>query len=424
MNQARWLAGLVLGVVLASPAWSQGVSEASGSVTDRNKNPIAGATVSFWAKSNPKVVYTGETSKKGRYLVSGLFSNVENERWDMKVEAPGYVPVEVRVESRNVNKVLIGDVMTAKVSRRMAAPDIMIRPLGHAQVDWIMVPESEAEELALDTGPGALPEASGAPAAAQDPWDEALTLAAKGNLEAAVPLFEKAVEQQPDSAERREALAKVLFRLDQPARAAEQARRATEIDPARTDSWMLLFSVHEQRGELDLAAEALEQARKTAPADVRVLDRLAFVATRRGDRAAAIEAYTEITRLKPENAEAWAALGNLHAEAGDPTASEAAYAKVVALDPQKAYQTYYNLGVLIANRESISEEDSRRAVAVFRKAVEIKPDYAPAWQQLGYALIGLGDNAAAAEALQNYLKAKPGAADAERVRAMIKTLGQ
>jgi Flp pilus assembly protein TadD len=115
-------------------------------------------------------------------------------------------------------------------------------------------------------------------------------------------------------------------------------------------------------------------------------------------------------------------LGNLYAEAGRTQESEQAYGKVVELDPQKAYQTYYNLGVLISNRESATPADTRRAADAFRKAVEIKPDYAAAWQQLGYALIAVGDSAGATEALKSYLRVRPNAPDAERVRSMIKTL--
>ena len=124
----------VLGIA-ALPVSAQGVSEATGNVVDREGNPIQSAVVSFHAKSNPGVPYTGKTNKKGRYFVAGMFSAAEGELWVVRIEAEGYAPVEVRIESRTVNRVLVGDPITTKLRPGKKPPEFPIRPLGKAIVD-------------------------------------------------------------------------------------------------------------------------------------------------------------------------------------------------------------------------------------------------------------------------------------------------
>jgi Flp pilus assembly protein TadD len=50
--------------------------------------------------------------------------------------------------------------------------------------------------------------------------------------------------------------------------------------------------------------------------------------------------------------------------------------------------------------EHVSAGDDAQAVAVFRKLVEVAPHYVPGYQQLGQALVRLGQDAQAREAWQ------------------------
>lgn len=417
---------LALVAVLSLPAAAQGVSEADGQVVDREGNPIQGAVVTFWAKSNPKVIYDGTTNKKGRYHVSGMFTAVAEERWFLKCEAEGLSPVELRIESRNVNRVLVGDVMTSKLKYGQAPPDIVIRPLGKATVDWTLAPAEEAEAEALaqqQVAAAAAAEEAGVPAQPQkDPWVEALTLASAGSLEESVDLFREAVEDEPESAERHETFAKILYRLEQHDEAQAEARKAVEIDPARIESQMVLFNVHDKRGELDQARAILEAAQAAAPQDNRILLRLAYVAKQTGDSDGAVAAYTRVTEVDPDNAEAWLELANLHDDAGNLEASEEAYRKVVEIDPAGAHQTYYNLGATIIKGGNNSESDTQRAIDAFRKALEIRPDYAKAAQELAIALITVGDKDGARDTLEVFVSGNPDAPEAPRMKALIQSL--
>jgi tetratricopeptide (TPR) repeat protein len=422
----KTIMGLAIVTLATVPAIAQGVSEANGSVVDREGNPIQGAVVTFQAKSNPEVPYAGKTNKKGRYFVSGLFTGKEDDVWIMDCKADGLVPVEVRVESRTVNRVLVGDPMTAKLRPGKKAPEIPIRPLGKATVEWKMAPAEEGEaevQAAAEAAAAEAAAAAGEEAPGKDPWVEALTLASAGSLEESVELFQEAVEAEPADAERHETFAKILYRLERYDEAESEANKSVEIEPLRVESHMVLFNVYDARGDLAQAKSVLEAAQQAAPRDTRILLRLGYVANEMGDTDGAIAAYTRVTEVNPEHAEAWLSLANLHADAGHLEESEQAYQKVVEIDPEGAHQTYYNLGATIIKRNSRSEADTHRAIEAFRKALELKPDYARAAQELAFALIGLGDKDGARKVLQSFVDNNPDSPDTPRMKSLLRTLG-
>ncbi len=415
--------GTLLSVLFCGTALGQATCEAYGTVKDREDNPLEGVVVTFRPRGNPSMTYSATTNKKGRYFATGLFTPKEADKWEILVEAAGYVPVKVVIESRTVHKVLVGDILESELPLGAKIPEIAIRPLGSARVDLTLAPESELAQPV----PAGRPDEPELPAAAaaprdSDAWNEALTLAQAGELEAAVRHFEKAIAASPDDADRAATFAKVLYGLERYAEAEVQAQRAIGIAPALADAHRVLASAQIERGRLDAARATLAAAIAAVPGDIELRERLAFVAGELDDSPGQIAAYEGITTIDPANVNAWMALGGLHAAAGDPQRSEQAYQKVAELDPADAYQTFYNLGVLTMNRRDRSEADTRRAIDAFRKALEIKPDYGLAYQQLGYALLGVGDRQGAVEALETYVRVSPSAADVARVRGMIETL--
>ncbi len=421
----------VLSLLLCGVALGQGASEAYGTIVDSAKNPIEGVMVSFRPQSNPTMAYSGKSNKKGKYFVAGLFTSKEDDMWNITVESEKYVAIHFVVESRNVNRVLIGDIMEANLAFDAKIPEVPIRPLGRVRVDLVVAPaedvQAEAQAAATSAAvsaaqAGATGAAAGTAQAQGDPWAEALTLVSAGDLAGSLPLFLKAIEAAPDDAERHATQAKVLFELGRFDEAAAAARRSIELGPARIDARQVLSSAQMKRGDLAGARATLVAALEVAPTDVDLHERLAFVAGEMGDKAGSIAEYVKITEIAPNDVDAWLALGGLYAQAGDPVRSEQAYQKVTELRPSEAYQTFYNLGVVIMNRTDRTEADTRRAIDAFRKAVEIKPDYGQAYQQLAYALLGMGDRPGALEALEAYVRVDPRSADAARMKGMIDTL--
>jgi Flp pilus assembly protein TadD len=419
------LAFLLVLALAAAPAHAAAAAcEASGKVVDRDGNPLQGAVITFTSKSNPTMPYTGKTNKKGRYFVAGMFA-VQGDEWNVMVEYEGYLPVEMFIESRTVNRVLVGDPYTKKLKPDSGPWGLVIRPMGIAKVDFTMAPAEEVrqvEPVAPAAGSTGVPAAPAAPR--RDPWDEALTRASDGDLDGAVPLFEEAVEEEPEDAERRRAFAKVLYQLGRLDEAEAQALAVVELEPADIEARMVLYSVYVGKQDLDRARMTLEEARELAPEDLRLLKQLAFVAGESGTPADAIAAWEAVVRVAPDDTEAWMSLGDLYAASGNSAKSEEAYRRVTELEPENAHQIFFNLGALIINKPDRTDADTQKAIGAFRKAVELKPDYAQAHKQLAFALLGAGDRAGAKSALERYVQLAPDAPDAAQMQALINTLGK
>jgi tetratricopeptide (TPR) repeat protein len=141
-----------------------------------------------------------------------------------------------------------------------------------------------------------------------------------------------------------------------------------------------------------------------------------------GDSEQAIAANEAIVAAHPENAHAWIALGDLYSRAGKAEKSEAAFRKVVDLDPANAYQTFFNIGVVLTNKPNASQAEMKKAVEAFRKSVELKPSYGPANKQLVYSLLNVGEMDQARAAIEAFLKVDPDSADAKELAALLSGL--
>lgn len=413
---------LGLALAVASPASAQRPeAEVRGQVLDGDGNPLQGVKVTFTNPAQSRV-YDATTNKKGRYYMTGLLYNEAHKDWQAAVELEGWMPVSVDITSRTPS--LVVDKFESKVGTNGKIPVFRIGAIGQVIMDVVMRP---AEEVLVETAPVAtiVPEAGGPPPAVpgapppQKPLDAANAKFAAGDLEAAVPLYEKAIESEPDNAEAHRRLAQVLYQLERFAPAAKAAAAAAELEPESLDAQMVLYSVYVATDNLTAAKVALERAREIDPDNRKVLEQGAYLAERSGDTGAAIEAYEAITAVAPDDINAWTSLGSLYAEAGDSKRSQEAYRKVVELKPDEAYQIFYNIGALIMNRGDASEAEQRKAIDAFRKAIEIKPDYAKAHRQLAFALLGVGDLEGAADAFERYLQLAPKADDAAMVRSLL-----
>jgi tetratricopeptide (TPR) repeat protein len=392
-------------------------------VVDHEGNPLKDAVVTF-VPYGGTMEYTGKTSKKGRYYVPGMF-NSQGDRWTVIAKLDGYVPTKMVVESRTVNKVLVGDIYTTKLNPASGPQKLTIRQMGNATIDFTLTPDDlVAQEVAAQVAP-AEPGEEGSAAPVQpkvDPWDMALNRAAEGDLEGSVEFFGKAIEDEPEDVERRGAYAKVLYQLQRYDEAQSQAAASIELAPDNLDNRMVLYSIHVASGDLEAAKVVLQETEAISPGDVRVLQQLAFIASESGDTADAIAAYEALTEVDPQNSDGWLALGDLYAAAGELGKSEQAYQRVVELAPADAHQIFFNIGALTINKPNRSEAETRKAINAFRKAIEIKPDYLQAHQQLAYALLGVGDRSGARVALERYVELAPDAPDAQQMRSMIATL--
>jgi len=175
---------------------------------------------------------------------------------------------------------------------------------------------------------------------------------------------------------------------------------------------------------------------KPANADARLL--LGSVLMEDGQREESIAQLTEAVRLRPRSAEAQNALGEAYNAFDDPKAARAPFEKAIAINPKFA-TARMNLGsVLIQTgdmaaaaaqldqaialigdkqdaayarylRAKIHTErgETEKAIAALKKAVELQPDLAEAWSDLGDAYRKIQDDAHALTSFERAVKIRP-----------------
>jgi len=411
--------GFLLIAFLSSPALAAPATcEASGKILDEVGEPIEGATIVFAPTGNPATKYDGKTNKKGRYYVPGMFNPSSEGMWNVTVEAEGYLPISMELETRTVNGVLIDEV-TKKLNPNSAIPAVLIRAMGNARLDFVLSP---ADKVAEATAALAASTAAAAAPPSRDPYEAALASVSQGDLDGSVELFEKALSDEPDSAERKESFAKVLYQLERYEEAEPYAAQALDLEPDNVEMHMVLYSIYVGMDQLDQAAAALHKAEQVAPGDPRIMQQLAYVANEAGDTEGAIAAYEGLVEADPGNTENWLTLAGLYAETGAMDQSAAAYQKVVELDPEGAPQVFFNLGALMMNKAGRTDDDSRQAIEAFRQAIKLDPSYREAHKQLAFALLGTGDRSGAKSELEAYVALAPDAADSAQMNALIQSL--
>jgi tetratricopeptide (TPR) repeat protein len=413
----------IAAVLLASalPVAAVDISEVSGIVQDTDGNPVAGAEVTFTNTTNSALEFSVKTNKKGRYFIPNLLYNEPGE-WDVIIVAEGYIPTNIAVESRKSDRTLVGEYET-KI--RAGTPHkVLIKAFGEARVDFTMMTEAKRAEIERQRQEEALAKAQAEAAETIDPMQLASKMVADGDLEGSLEELERAIEANPDDPERRELLAKVLYNLERYDDALGVAGELQQMAPDYAGIHLLLADIHAKSGDYDLAREELAAQAEVSPDDITVYRRMAWIAEQEGDTAASIEANEAIVRIEPGNTEAWLALGGLYAEAGQTEKSQEAFTRVAEIDPDNAYETFFNIGVLIENKPDPTPAEEKRALEAFRKSVEIKPDFAKGHLRLAYAQLRSGDLPGARGSFERYLELAPDAPDSGEVRSMVSALPQ
>lgn len=400
------------GLLGAAPARAQATFEFVGKVADREGKPVAGVKLQIVNQAITASVRDGVSDKRGSFWIAGVPYSQQHRMFTISIQSPDTAIWKVKVVGRAGDRTIY-DEFEKDLNGTTRQFDMRVLGAGELRAEFVVGPPAEVAPAPVQ--PGTAPESA-------DPLAVAQQKARAGDYEGAAAILQEAVAATPDDAERREWFASVLLRLGRAGEAQAQAMKAVQSAPDRVGARIVLADAQYQIGQIDRARETLAEARKVAPTDPTVARRHAVIAAESGKPADAIESWRVVVAAKPEDAEAWMSLGDLYAQTGDAAKSEAAYKKVVELDPEHAYRTYFNLGAVIENRDNLSEADNRKAADAFRKAIEIKPDYALAYRHLGYTLLRSGDLPGAKKAFQKYLELEPKAADAGEIRATVKSL--
>ena len=191
-------------------------------------------------------------------------------------------------------------------------------------------------------------------------------------------------------------------------------RKALEIKPDYAEAHTTWASPWRGRGRVDEAIAHYQKALETKPDYAEAHNNLGLALAGRGQVDEAIAHYRKALEIKPDYAEAHNNLGRrLGAAAGGSTRRSPITRRPWKSSPTTPRPTTTSAS-LLAGRGRIDE-----AIAHYRKALEIKPDYAEAHYNLGDVLAGRGQ---IDEAIAHYRKAleiKPDYAEAHSTSATL-----
>lgn len=135
-----------------------------------------------------------------------------------------------------------------------------------------------------------------------------------------------------------------------------------------------------ERGELERARTALEEASRVDPENPEILNKLAFVTSKTGDRIKAIELYERSLELDENDDLTHNAIASLYRAENAYERAQDHYLKAIEIDDTYA-QTFYNYANLLVDMDEIEE-----AREMYKRALELQSDFPQARE----ALLSLG----------------------------------
>lgn len=123
--------------------------------------------------------------------------------------------------------------------------------------------------------------------------------------------------------------------------------KVEHVGPVTADLYNNLASAYLAKKELNKAKEAIEKGRKADSSNINVILTEASIAYELGDKAKFTDLMKEAVKLQPNNP-----------------------------------SLFFNIGVVSMDQGKVDD-----AIAAYKKAIELKPDYSDAWLNLAYAKI-------------------------------------
>lgn len=235
--------------------------------------------------------------------------------------------------------------------------------------------------------------------------------ARRGHPGEAVPLFQQALAQHPDSPELLGELGYWLLIAKKPEKALPYLERADQLRPTAQSAMRL---GNARRDLDDVGAERdFRRALALRPSFVTARIALGSALRRKGATAEAISLLQDATSAgsNEERSRAWAALGWALLTANRRHEAVKAFDRAIEFSPAR---TGVRLAIARAWQSTDLDEDEVTALRVLERTSELSPDLPAVWYALGRARERTGDKAGAMEAYDRTLRLAPSHAQARR----------
>ncbi|HUK16785.1 MAG TPA: tetratricopeptide repeat protein [Bryobacteraceae bacterium] len=174
-------------------------------------------------------------------------------------------------------------------------------------------------------------------------------------------------------------------------------RNLIREDPHNADTRLLLGSVLVENGERAESLAQLREAVQLLPKSAEAHNALGEAYDTFGDTAAARPEFERAVELDPRHAQAQANLGAVLLQQNEPQAAMPHLDQAIRLfgrKPDAAYPHY------LRSKIYNDQGDTARTASELEQAVELRPDFAEAWSDLGSARKSLSDEAGALSAFR------------------------
>jgi Tfp pilus assembly protein PilF len=198
----------------------------------------------------------------------------------------------------------------------------------------------------------------------------------RGNLAEAERLFQSVLRKNPNSVEAHVNLGHVYRMQNDSTRALKELRAALAINPKAYKAYNQIGAVYLQNRLAPEAEANFRTAYELNRSYTTALNNLAIVWSQAGRIDDAERLLKRAMKLEPTNVTTLLNLGALRLRQYDPVEALKLFDRAVSAAP-KMPQTHHYRGIALA---SLSK--NQEALAAFREALRIDPDFAPAKQEL------------------------------------------
>ena len=417
-------AALALALLPVIAEAAAGRTRVEGKVTDPQGKPIADVVI--------KIINTELALKttQVKTKANGAFVHplVEIGSYKIVPEKAGFKIISYKIENRNSGKTDIGSYGPLTFDAAQDPRTMALKSGGLCQLEIMMAPVADYQKLAVEAakGGGPLGGTTGAPdvATTKHPAEAGRELFQAKDFPGALAMFEKALAQEggQDDPDLHFALGRTYYELGRYDEATAELDRVVELEPEpRAGLFYTQALIAHKQGRIPEAIDLLSREEMATGADPRLLSTLGSLLRDAGRKEEAIATLERAAELDPKNLNTLMALGSLYAGKNDQAQAEVWFqraAEAGAASGQEGAVVFFNLGALSANNGEWSS-----AVAAFERAVALRPDYANAHRELGYACRELGQAAKAREHLEAYLRLQPNAKDKPEIQAVVAGLG-
>ena len=193
----------------------------------------------------------------------------------------------------------------------------------------------------------------------------------RGDVAAALPLYDELVAVRPQDAPLWNARGVVLHHGGRYADALRSYERALDVDPANTAALNNLGVAAFHAGDPGRAFDAFTRALQEDAGCTRARLNLAYLLLRQSEVQHALEVYRQVLRLAPEHPAAWNGVGLALSQLKRFDDARNAFARAIEARPGFA-EARYNLSFALSN---LGDYDA--ALRETRRALELDPFYTP-----------------------------------------------